>query len=268
MASVAEQHSPIRRPASADASDAGGVRSVQRAMEIMSLLTETQPSVTIREIVDRTGLAKTTVIRLVQTLEQNGLLWATSRGYMAGPGLWRWAHLAHRSWEVPLETRQLMRDLATTHRETVNLYMTRDINRVCVAQEESPQALRHVVRVGDELPMWAGASAKILLHDATPAVLSRIAASSPWGESHVDTLRAWIDDARTNGFATSAGEREPGLSAVAVPVTGRSVSVVAALCLSGPTLRFTPDRVAEFVEALKIAAGRMNEKGFDHPLAG
>jgi DNA-binding IclR family transcriptional regulator len=237
-------------------------------MEILSLLTETQPSVTIREIVDRTGLAKTTVIRLVQTLEQNGLLWATSRGYTAGPGLWHWAHLAQHSWEVPPETRRLMRDLASTYRETVNLYMTRDINRVCVAQEESPQALRHVVRVGDELPMWAGASSKVLLRDATPALLARVAAGSPWGASHADTLRTWVDEAAVSGFATSAGEREPGLSAVAVPITGHAESVVAALCLSGPTLRFTPDRVAEFVEALRQAATQLNEKGFDHPLAG
>lgn len=237
-------------------------------MEILSLLTKTQPSVTIREIVDRTGLAKTTVIRLVQTLEQNGLLWATSRGYTAGPGLWRWAHFAHHSWEVPPETRNLMRELAASYRETVNLYMTRDINRVCVAQEESPHALRHVVRVGDELPMWAGASSKVLLRDASPALLARIATASPWGPKHADTLRAWVDEAAASGFATSAGEREPGLSAVAVPVTGRSASVVAALCLSGPTLRFTAERVAEFVEALRQAAARLNEKGFDHPLAG
>jgi DNA-binding IclR family transcriptional regulator len=257
MESVAEQHP----------TDSGGVRSVQRAMEILSLLTETQPSVTIREIVDRTGLAKTTVIRLVQTLERNGLLWATSRGYTAGPGLWRWAHLARHSWEVPPETRRLMRDLAATHRETVNLYMTRDINRVCVAQEESPQALRHVVRVGDELPMWAGASSKILLRDVSPPLLARVASASPWGIEHADTLRTWVDEAETDGFATSAGEREAGLSAVAVPVTGRSASVVAALCLSGPTLRFTPERIAEFVEALQQAAARLNEKGFDHPLA-
>ncbi|MEW1585406.1 IclR family transcriptional regulator [Micromonospora vinacea] len=267
MASVANQGPPLRRRAP-DAGDAGGVRSVQRAMEIMSLLTEHRPSVTIREIVEQTGLAKTTAIRLVQTLEQNGLLWATSHGYTAGPGLWRWAHLAHRSWEVPADTRQLMRELAATHRETVNLYMTRDIYRVCVAQEESPQALRHVVRVGDELPMWAGASSKILLRDAPEALLDRIAATAPAGASHTATLREWVDDAALKGYATSAGEREPGLSAVAVPIGGGSVPVVAALCLSGPTLRFTPERIEIFVEGLQDAAARLAEKGFDHPLAG
>jgi DNA-binding IclR family transcriptional regulator len=146
-----------------------GVRSVQRALDILTLLTEDRPLVSIRDIVEETGLAKTTVIRLVQTLEQSGLLWGTSAGYMAGPGLWRWAHLARRSWELPPETQRMMRDLAARRRETVNVYVARDIYRVCVAQQESPQPLRHVVHIGDELPLWAGASAKVLLRNAAPA---------------------------------------------------------------------------------------------------
>jgi DNA-binding IclR family transcriptional regulator len=267
MESVTKQRVPASRAEAADAAEAGGVRSVQRALEILSLLTEARPMVTIREIVDETGLAKTTVIRLVQTLEQEGLLWATAKGYTAGPGLWRWAHLAKRAWELPPETQQLMRDLAARQRETVNLYVARDIYRVCIAQQESPQPLRHVVQVGDELPLWAGASSKVLLRDASPALLTRVARSSPYGESHVETLRKWVDEVIKTGYASSAGEREPGLSAVAVPVTGRSVAVVAALSLSGPTIRFTEERIAEFVEDLKRVAARMSERGFDHPLA-
>jgi DNA-binding IclR family transcriptional regulator len=212
-----------------------GVRSVGRAMEILALLTEDRPVVTIREIVDNTGLAKTTVIRLVATLEQSGLLWATSNGYMAGPGLWRWAHLARSSWELPPETRRMMRELAARQRETVNLYVARDIVRVCVAQQESPQPLRHVVHVGDELPLWGGASAKVLLADAPAALLTRIARSSPYGEGHVRRLQEWIDEASAQGYAVSHGEREDGLSAVAVPILEPLRTVVAALSLSGPT---------------------------------
>jgi DNA-binding IclR family transcriptional regulator len=250
----------------ADGGESQGVRSVQRALDILSLLTEERPAVSVRDIVEATGLAKTTVIRLVQTLEQSGLLWATSTGYMAGPGLWRWAHLARRSWELPPETQRMMRDLAARRRETVNVYVARDIYRVCIAQQESPQPLRHVVQVGDELPLWAGASAKVLLRNATPALLDRIARSSPFGSGHLERMQGWIDEATQQGYAVSHGEREAGLSAVAVPLMGRSGTVVAALTLSGPTVRFTDERVAAFADALLAAAKQMNERGFDHPL--
>ncbi|WP_027345002.1 IclR family transcriptional regulator [Hamadaea tsunoensis] len=243
--------------------DPQGVRSVQRALDILSLLTEDRSTISIRDVVEATGLPKTTVIRLLSTLEQSGLVWATAGGYMAGPGLWRWAHLARSSWEMPPETKRMMRELAARQRETVNLYVARDIYRVCIAQQESPQPLRHVVHVGDELPMWAGAAAKVLLRDANATLLSRVARSSPYGEQHVRRLQEWIDEAAVQGFAFSHGEREDGLSAVAVPVVGHSGSVVAALSLSGPTLRFTDQRIAEFVADLKEMAKRMSDRGFE-----
>ena len=247
--------------------DPSGVRSVQRALDILSLLSEERPAVSIRDIVEATGLAKTTVIRLVQTLEQNGLLWAAPGGYLAGPGLWRWAHLARGSWELPPETRKLMRDLGARRRETVNLYMLRDIHRVCVAQQESPQPLRHVVHVGDELPLWAGASSKVLLRDAPESLLTRVARGSPYGKGHVGRLTEWIEEAAHRGWAVSHGEREDGLSAVAAPVLGRSGAVVAALSLSGPTVRFSDDLVDRFAADLREAARHMSERGFDHPLS-
>ena len=245
--------------------DSHGVRSVQRALDILSLLTETNPSVTVSDIVRSTGLAKTTVVRLVQTLEQNGLLWATGKGYLAGPGLWRWAHLARETWELPAETKALMRELAQRQQETVNLYVVRDIYRVCIAQQESPRPLRHVVHIGDELVMWAGASSKVLLRDANAALLGRIVRRAPQGAERATTLKKEIDEAARQGFAVSHGEREEGLSAVAVPVIGRGGSVVAALSLSGPSVRFSDDRTPDMVTDLREVAGRMMERGFEHP---
>jgi DNA-binding IclR family transcriptional regulator len=256
---------PARSASSAESADQQGVRSVQRALDILGLLTVDRPAVSIREIVEATGLAKTTVLRMVSTLEQSGLLWATPRGYMAGPGLWRWAHLTQRSWELPPETQRVIRDLAARRRETVNVYVARDVYRVCIAQQEGPQSLRHVVHVGDELPMWAGATAKVLLLDASPSLLDRIARSSPYGPGHVKRLREWIDEAAVRGFAESHGEREDGLSAVAAPIRGRSGTVIAALGLSGPSIRFTEARVAEFAADLKQIARELSERGFTHP---
>ena len=185
---------------------------------------------------------------------------------MAGPGLWRWAYLARRSWQLPPETQAMMRDLGARHQETVNLYVLRDISRVCVAQQESPRPLRHVV-ARRRRTAAVGAARR-------PSPAARRAgdaarpgrAPSPGGEEHLATLREWIAAARRDGYAVSHGEREEGMSAVAVPVTGRSGAVVAALALSGPTLRFTAERVTEFAADLKLAAARMSERGFDHPL--
>ena len=245
----------------------GGVRSVRRALDILGLLNEDRPVITLREITDATGLAKTTALRLVQTLEESGLLWSDPAGYTAGPGLWRWAYLARSQWEVPRETRKVMRDLADRLGETVNLFVARDVSRVCVAHEESPHPLRHVVDVGDEQPLWAGASSKVLLRDASEARLGRVAAASPHGEAYADRLRAKARDAAQRGYAVSSSEWDEGLTAVAVPVTSRSGAVVASLSLSGPSQRFPYEAVERFAADLSDAAALISAQGFSHPLS-
>ncbi|MFD5746463.1 IclR family transcriptional regulator [Streptomyces sp. NPDC127033] len=245
----------------------GGVRSVRRALDILTLLTEDRPVVSLREITEATGLPKTTVLRLVHTLEQSGLLWSAEGGYTAGPGLWRWAHLARRQWEVTRGTRALMRELADRTRETVNVFVAHDLRRVCVAHEESPHPLRHVIDVGDEQPLWAGASSKILLGDAPDALLRRVALASPDGEPAMARLRTAAQEARRRGYAVSSGEWDDGLTAVAVPVTGRSGAVIASLSLSGPSQRFPYEAIERFAADLTEVARLISEQGFSHPLS-
>ena len=251
-----------------DGADGSGVRSVMRALEILHLLTEERPVLTIRDVVAETGLAKTTAIRLIQTLEQCNLVWATDNGYMAGPGLWRWAHLARRSWELPPEIRQMMRDMTATLQETVNMYVVKDLRRVCIAHEVSPRALRHVINVGDDFPLSSGAVSKVLLAGAAPGFVDRVLAAIPTDELNIEELRAQVAQAVRDGFAISHGERESGVSAVAVPVFNRAGTVTAALSLSGATSRFTEERIPEFTTALQKASARMTARGFVHLYGG
>ncbi|MFD7499657.1 IclR family transcriptional regulator [Streptomyces sp. NPDC059850] len=233
----------------------GGMRTVQRAIDILGLFSEHRPALSIREIVEASGLPKTTVLRILQTLRLNGLLWLDEHGrYTAGPTFLRWVRMADQGWRLPAPARRALRELAAEHRETVHLYVRRDVHRVCVAQEEGPQALRHIVQVGDELPLWAGGPSKVLLLGADDALLDRIARRSPNGPAHADTLRRWAAETARQGYAVSHGEHEEGLSSVAVPVRGRGGEVVAALSFGGPSARFTPERLPRFVASLSSAA--------------
>ncbi|MEU9283463.1 IclR family transcriptional regulator [Streptomyces sp. NPDC048275] len=242
-------------------SEPAGMRTVQRAIDILGLFDESRPAMSVREIVTVSGLPKTTVLRLLGTLRLNGLLWVDEHGrYIAGPALLRWSRLAEQAWRLPPAAGVILRNLAAEYKETVHLYVRRDIHRVCIAQEEGPQTLRQVVRVGDELPLWAGGVAKALLVDAPDALLRRVAEASPYGADHLDTLHSWVAEAREHGFATSHGEREEGLSAVAVPVRGRG-GVVAALSFGGPSTRFTQERVERFAQGLGAAARELAKTG-------
>ncbi|MFJ9552228.1 IclR family transcriptional regulator [Nocardiopsis sp. NPDC101807] len=247
----------------------GSVRSVARALDLLDLFDETHQAHTVRELTERTGLAKTTVLRLVGTLEQRGLLWTRPDGRIGvGPGLLRWARLAHAVWRVPEAVRSVMRELVADTAETVNLYVRADAVRVCVAQEEGPQRLRHVVNTGDEMVLWGGSASKVLLIGAPESLLLRVSAASPHGPGHLSRLKEEVGRAARLGYAVSHGERETGASGVAAPVYGPDGTVpVAALAVGGPTARFTDAAVESFTSAVVGAAGRITGIGLD-PLGG
>ncbi|MEU5030073.1 hypothetical protein [Streptomyces milbemycinicus] len=62
--------------------------------------------------------------------------------YTAGPAFLRRVRMADQGWRLPAPARRALRELATKHRETVHLYVRRDVHRICIAQEEGPHALR------------------------------------------------------------------------------------------------------------------------------
>jgi DNA-binding IclR family transcriptional regulator len=244
-------------------SDTGGVRSVQRALSILSLLSEDEPTLSIREIVDATGLPKSTAIRMAQVLESNGLLWQDdAHRYVVGPSLLRLSRLAAKSWQVSANAHRALRQVAEACGETAHLYIRHGSRRVCIAQHEGRGALRHVVRSGDELPLWAGGVAKVLLIGALPELLRQVARTSPHGLDHLATLERWVAGATEQGYGVSHGEREVGLSAVAVPLYGSADEVIASLSVGGPTARLTEERIPELVRSLQTAAAGISEADF------
>ncbi|KID32151.1 IclR family transcriptional regulator [Prauserella rugosa] len=252
---------PTTDGTSPDSGAASPVRSVVRALDLLALFTEDRATWSVRELTQASGLAKTTVLRLVDTLQQRGLLWPDEQGRIsAGPGLLRWANLAQATWRAPEEARRVMRELSDTCGETVNLYVRSGSHRICIEQQEGTRNLRHIVRVGDELPLWGGAASKVLLDGADDETLAAVAAADPRGRT-VTELREEVDEARRAGYAVSHGEREVGASGVAAPIVTGDDVVIGALALGGPTPRFTDDAVADFSAAVQDAARRISDIG-------
>lgn len=240
-----------------------GVRSVARALEIMSLLGDRPSGMSLRDALTVTGLPKTTVLRLLQTLESHGLLWNVgSQTYVPGPALLHLADISADVWRLRPDLAEMLEDLAERCHETVNIWVRRGLTRVCVTQAQAHRSLRHVIRVGDQLPLDSGASSKILLTAVPADFLTDVAAASTRGSGMRDTLRASVAAAQDRGWAISHGEREEGLSAVAVPIRSYGGATVASITLSGPTVRFTDDRIEKFLAGLRECADEVGRRGF------
>lgn len=242
-------------PVSAD----GGVRSVARAVDVLSLFDDEHPSRPLRDVVRQTGLPKTTVVRLLSTLESLGLVaQAAESTYTVGPVFLRWVKLADSIWDVSAEARAVMSRLVDECGETVNVYIRRDLTRVCIAQVEGTRTVRSVVEVGVPYALSAGAAAQVLLGDAPGDVLRALTNDSP---TSLDSLAREVAGVREAGFAVTHGQRELGASAVASPIVSHDGRILAALSASGPTSRFTADRVGAYVDAVTSAAREISQVG-------
>ncbi|WP_261165357.1 IclR family transcriptional regulator [Microbacterium sp. Marseille-Q6965] len=242
------------------------VRSVSRALAVLdAFATAGEASMGLSELVRRVGLPRTTVLRLVDTLVAERMLESLPDGGVAvGSRMARWAVFAQAAWAMPTAAQERMAQLATEVGETVSVYVREGTRRLALAQAPGPHAVRHVVQVGDRLPLWRGASALVLLAagdeaDAAPRALSALRSDPDAAALDEARLAARVADVRARGWAVTHGEREPGISGVAVPLARGARAVV--LAIGGPTTRFTDERIPEFVSALQSAAEDIRRAG-------
>lgn len=243
-----------------------GVRSVHRALDLLERFDDEHPVWTLAALTHASGLPKTTVLRLVGTLEQRGLVVAIGPGrYAVGPGFLRWSRLSSASLEVPPGVRAAMTELAAATGETVNLYIRIGRSRVCLAQTQGTLSVRHSIPVGVALPLWGGAASAVLLSDPPllgSSLLDEIAAESPHGAAHASHLAAAAAAVVERGYAVTHGERELGASGVSAPVRRIDGRVVAAVGVGGPTTRFSDERLPAYVEAVRRCAARISSTGW------
>lgn len=151
----------------------------------------------------------------------------------------------------------LLRDEA---QDTVSLYVRDGTERVRVQRAEGPLTVRRVVGLGERLPLYLGASGKVLLAWAPPAERSRILDQILPPGFDLAALEAALEQARSQGWAQSQEEREDGVSSVAAPVIDRFGRCVAALAISGPVQRFDAERVGRLGERVEATARRIGLK--------
>ncbi len=200
-------------------------------------------------IAQRTGLSRSTAHRLIKALEDHGFLARYGGlGYRLGPRLLRLASEAMR--ELPLRdlAHPVLERLVRITGESAQLFVRSGDVRVCIDAVESPNELRTIVPLGASLPLTAGSAAKVFLaHSTRPERLIR-KADDPERFAHE------VELARSRGWASSAGERQPGVGSVSAPVIGPYDVLVAVVSVSGPAARMGRITARRYVPAVLEAA--------------
>jgi IclR family acetate operon transcriptional repressor len=250
---------PLRRPdvrsAQTKPAGPGGTQAVDRAAELLVRIIESDRPIAFTALVAASGLPKSTTSRLLAALERHRLLQRDRDGaFRPGPVLATYASHTGAADLIALAQPVLER-LGDKTGETVNLAVPGGGAVEQIAQVDSRYLLGATNWVGMRVPLHCSALGKIFLaYGAATLPAGRLERCTPQTITSRAALAENLDSARHAGFAIARDELEPGLIAVAAPVRDVNGAVVAALSVSGPTVRLTDDRVDEVAALLVIEA--------------
>lgn len=236
-----------------------GVKVLIKAIEVLELFARQGPELRVTDVSSSLGLPKPTVYRIMTTLMSKGFLeQCDGNTYRLGIRLFEVGQAAVRHMNVRQVALPVMKRVAAQVDESVTLYVRSGGERVCVEMVESSQPLRHFTEVGKRLPLHAGAAGKVFLAYMDEAEVSGYIAQGL--ERYTDTtltgdeLIRELVRVREMECAESLAERASGVHSVAAPIRDFTGAVVAALAISGPSVRFPPERMRDLSRVVKDAA--------------
>ncbi|GAB3693573.1 allantoin degradation transcriptional regulator AllR [Actinocorallia lasiicapitis] len=234
------------------------VRSLERAFELLELLADAGGEMALSELTAASGLPMPTIYRLMQTLVGRGYVrQEPSKRYVLGPRLIRLGDGASRllgTWAKPVLAR-----LVDEIGETANMAVLEGDEVVYVAQVPSRHSMRMFTEVGRRvLPHCTGVGKALLAQlpaETARAIVTRTGMPARTDRTFTDpeALMAELAKIRDQGYALDDEEQELGVRCVAVPL---HAPTLAALSVSGPSGRMTPQAIAEVVPVMRDVADR------------
>lgn len=227
------------------------VRAVERAISILKALSEREPELGVTTLSQRLGLGKSTVHRLLRALLHGGLVEQNTETekYRLSIEILQLAGTVLRQMDdVQQVARPYLRALADACQETVNLTVLAGDGVLNVGRVPSPRMVRNIGWVGRRMPLHCVSAGKVFLALMPEAERERLLSRElvRFTERTITDparLRKELEDVRRLGYSVGLEEMEVGLNAVAAPIRDHRGVVIAAISVSGPSFRITPEEI-------------------------
>jgi len=238
--------------------------SVVSAFRVLEAVAEEQP-VGLSELARKVGLPKSTVQRVLLTLQEVGWLRPTE----TTPTRWQLTYRvvavvgragggeSLRDIAVPV-----MNELQLATTETIHLAAPDGDSLVLVERLDTSHRLRAFLPLGERIALHASATGLAYLSACGPGYLDDylagpLTAQTPDTITDPDRIRAVVNEVRERGYSKNIGGLSLGISSLGAPIVGPS-GAVAALSISGPSSRITEDRFEELGTQVRDAAARIS----------
>jgi len=219
-------------------------RTAERALDVLLCFSAETPALSMTEISEKVGINKSTIHRLLATLEEKRFVRRDPETgiYRLGFRLLQMANLTLEDINIRHLSLPYMKKLVEEFRETVDLAILDGDEVIFVDSVESPQRVKLAASPGQHLPAYNTASGKAILAYLSEEERIRIfkiykSGADPKIELE---LRDFLDDlsaSKQRGYALDCESLEPGINAVAAPILGANKKPIASVAIAGPAYR-------------------------------
>lgn len=238
------------------------VQAVARAFAILRTVAQYPEGIGVTDIAAQTDLHKSTVSRLLSTLEGVTAVARTNHsGYHLHPDFLSLFGTTTFPQNLIALARPFMWELHTAVHEDVGLAIPDGDQVLYVDQVSGDQAVQVRDWTGERFPLHTTSTGKLLLayqsDEFVAGYLARpLTAYTPQTLTNPNEIRAALNEIHTRGCDWSFGEFAEGLNATAAPIFDKENNVIAALNIYGPSFRFPPEGRQETITQLLLQISR------------
>jgi DNA-binding IclR family transcriptional regulator len=252
---------------------AAPVGVISKVLLILEALQGSSAGLGLKAICDATGIHKSTAHRFLKHLERERYLIRTESGaYLIGPRLSQMSARGNQGATLQAVARPVLWELWKSTQETVNLAVLDQGTVLYVDVIESPHEFRLSSRVGTRrsphVTALGKALAAFLPAGARDSILSTITFQPATSKTIMNLLqfRQELEKVRRQGFAVDDEEAVQGARCVSAPILNSDREPIAAVSISGPVTRVSPNQVGALAEAVCEAARAISvAMGFSQP---
>jgi len=243
--------------------------SLIKGLQVLKCFTPQVQERGVSELAELLGLAKSTVSRIVRSLESEGFLSRVSRSskYQLGIVLWGLGNIAaERRRGLVEHARPYLEELVAQTKESAQTVILDGFECVRLDKIEAPQAVRAYMSVGGRFPAYVSASGQVLLAyepESTIAALARHGLHAYTRRTITDRreLAHCLKKIREREYAVNEGQYREDVGGFGAPIRDASGSVIGALGISIPMSRFpSPSAAKAVVRLLTDAASRLSRE--------
>jgi DNA-binding IclR family transcriptional regulator len=242
-----------------------GTSALRHGIQVLRTFSREEPLIGVNEIARRVGLHKSTVSRIIATLEEATLVERepSSGRFRVGVGVIALAGPLLANLDVRRVARPFLEELTAATGETTALTVWSENEAIGVEQVASPKRVKHTVPLGTRYREHASSTVRVFLAEAPEEEVRRFMERGlvRYTERTVVDPEEYLEGlerVRKDGYAVNDGETSPEEVGIAAPVLNHRDATVAAVLLSAPRYRIPPERLQELGERVKRTAAEIS----------